>query len=68
MTMKKLLSYLGLQNLTFKQGLIVAYFTISLCLLFVGDETPFWVTAIIVLNFANSARLIQKVPLKDIES
>lgn len=65
--MKKLLTYFGLQDLTFKQGLIVAYFTISLCLLFIGDETPIWVIMIIVLNFANASRLVQKVPLKDVE-
>jgi hypothetical protein len=65
--MKRLLKELGLQGLNCKQKAIVAYFVISLCTLCVSDETPICVLILLVLNFANSARLIKKVPLPELE-
>ena len=61
--MKKIINEFRLQGLTLKQKAIVFYFCISLCMLCVGDETPLWMIALIVLNFANAARLLRNVPL-----
>ncbi|MDR1584976.1 MAG: hypothetical protein LBS07_02215 [Prevotellaceae bacterium] len=55
------------KGLNLKQKAIVVYFIFSFCLLCVGDETPVWIVALVVLNFANAARLIRKVPLPEIE-
>ncbi|HPD25020.1 MAG TPA: hypothetical protein PK285_11535 [Bacteroidales bacterium] len=53
-----------MNSLTWKQRLIVIYFTLSFLLLFVSDGTPLWVIALIVINFANSVRLTKKLPIK----
>jgi hypothetical protein len=65
--MKEILKELCMPSLTWRQRFIVWYFAISLCMLCVGDETPLWIVLLIVLNFANSARLIRKVPLPEIK-
>ena len=57
----------GFDKLTWKQRLIVWYFALSFCSLCVSDETPIWILLLIVLNFANAARLVRKVPLPEIE-
>lgn len=59
--MKKTLTMPGL---TRKQRLIVLYFALSFCSLCITDETPLWIVILIVLNFANAARLIKNVPLQ----
>lgn len=52
-------------QLSLKHKIIVIYFVLSFCLLSVSDETPLYIIAIIVLNFANSARLIKRVPMPE---
>ncbi|GHV71234.1 hypothetical protein FACS189420_5570 [Bacteroidia bacterium] len=56
-----------LKGLTWKQKAIVLYFALSLCLLCIGDDSPIWAILLVVLNFANAARLLKKVPLPEIE-
>ena len=70
--MKRLLIYLlgkedarWLLSLSHKHRLYMLYFLISFCGLFVADENPLWVIALVVLNFGNAARLIRKVPLPE---
>jgi hypothetical protein len=63
--MKELLKQLAMPNLTWKQRLIVWYFALSFCSLCVSSETPLWILLVIVLNFANAARLVRKVPIPD---
>jgi hypothetical protein len=65
--MKALWHEFGLKGLTIKQKVIVWYFALSFCSLFVDDETPIWIVLLLVLNFANSARLVKKVPLPKID-
>jgi hypothetical protein len=55
------------KGLTWKQKVIVLYFSLSFCLLCVGDETPLWIIILIVLNFANAARLVKKAQSPEIE-
>lgn len=52
------------KRLRLKHKFYVLYFLLSFCALCVGDETPVWIVALIVLNFGNSVRLIKRVPLK----
>lgn len=66
--MKEIINELKMSGLTLKQKAIVWYFTISFCTLCVTAESSLWAIALIVLNFANAARLIKKVPLPDIEN
>ena len=63
--MKEIIKDLKLSGLTFKQKAIVWYFSISLCSLCITDESPIWAVIIVVLNFANSARLVKKVPIPE---
>jgi hypothetical protein len=63
--MKSIINELKMPGLTWKQKLIVWYFVISLCLLCITDDSPLWAIAFVVLNFANAARLIRKVPLPE---
>jgi len=65
--MKEILKEIWMPWLTWKQRLIVWYFTLSFCSLCIGDESPLWAIILVVLNFANSARLIRKVPLPENE-
>jgi hypothetical protein len=64
--MKEVLNHF-LPSLTWKQRFIVFYFVLSLCLLCIGDETPLWIIILVVVNFANAARLVKKVPLPEIK-
>lgn len=50
-------------SLTTMQKLYVLYFCLSLCSLCVTDDSPIWAIVLVVLNFANAARLIKKVPI-----
>jgi len=50
-------------SLTAKQKFYVWYFFLSLCFLCVTDDSPIWAIIVVVLNFANAARLIKKVPI-----
>jgi hypothetical protein len=50
--------------LSMRHKLYCAYFCISFCLLCIGDESPLWAIALVVLNLWNAVRLINKVPLK----
>ena len=50
-------------SLTTMQKLYVWYFCLSLCSLCKTDDSPVWAIVLVVLNFANAARLIKKVPL-----
>jgi hypothetical protein len=63
--MKEILKELAMPNLTWKQRLIVWYFVISLCSLCITDDSPLWAIALVVLNFANAARLVRKIPLPE---
>lgn len=63
--MKQLIKELSLSGLTLKQKTIVWYFAISFCLLASTAEAPFWSLFLEVANFANAARLINRVSLKD---
>jgi hypothetical protein len=65
--MKELLKELGLSGLTLKQKAIAAYFVISICLIGSVAEAPIWVLILLLLNFANAARLIKKVPFPETE-
>ena len=66
--MKELINELMMLGLTLKQKMIVWYFTVSFCSICITDDSPIWIIALVVLNFANAARLIKKVPLPDIEN
>lgn len=66
--MKEVINELKMSGLTFKQKAIVWYFIISFCSLCITDDSPIWAIALVVLNFANAARLIRKVPLTDPEN
>ncbi len=66
--MKEIINELRMSGLTLKQKAIVWYFALSFCTLCITGESPIWVIALIVLNFANAARLIRKVPLPDTEN
>lgn len=50
-------------SLTTKQKFYVWYFSLSFFFLCVTDDNPIWVIIVVVLNFANAARLIKKVPI-----
>lgn len=50
-------------SLTTMQKLYVWYSCLSLCSLCITDDSPVWAIVLVVLNFANAARLIKKVPL-----
>lgn len=50
-------------SLTAKQKFYVLYFCLSLCFLCIADDSPIWAIIVVVLNFANAARLIKKVPI-----
>ena len=50
-------------SLTAKQKFYVWYFCLSLCFLCITDDSPIWAVIVVVLNFANAARLIKKVPI-----
>lgn len=63
--MKQLIKELSLSGLTLKQKAIVWYFIISLCLLCSTEDAPIWFLFLEVANFANSARLINQVPLPE---
>jgi hypothetical protein len=65
--MKDIIKELGLSRLNNKQKAIVVYFVISFCLIGSIAESPIWFLILLVLNFANAARLVRKVPLPDIE-
>ncbi len=56
-----------LASFTLKQHLTVWYFTLSFCSLCVSNGTPLWIVGLLVLNFANAARLVRKLPLLEIE-
>jgi len=63
--MKTLLKELGLTGLTLKHKAFVLYFAISLCLIGSVVDAPIWALMAMVLNFANAARLVKKVPLPE---
>lgn len=65
--MKEIVRDLKMKGLTSKQRLTVWYFALSLCSLCVSDETPLWIVVFLVLNFANAARLVRKVPMPKFE-
>lgn len=54
-------------DLTSKQRLIVWYFIVSLFMLCITDDSSIWMILFVVLNFANAARLVRKVPFADLE-
>jgi hypothetical protein len=58
---------LPFRGLTRKQKAIVVYFVFSFCSLCVSNETPILIAILIVLNFANAARLVKKVPIHEID-
>jgi hypothetical protein len=48
--------------------LIVAYFLLSLCTLYIANDTPVVILLLVVLNFANAVRLLKKVPFPKLEN
>jgi len=62
---KELGNDLYMPSLTMKERAIVWYFIISFCLIFIGDDSPLWLIAVVVLNFANAARLVKKIEFED---
>ena len=65
--MKDFIEGVTMPGLTWKQKATVWYFVVSLCLLGSVAEAPIWFLIVLVLNFANAARLIRKVPITDPE-
>jgi hypothetical protein len=63
--LKQLSKQLGLAGLTGRQKAIVVYFVISLCLVGSMAKAPIWGLIVLVLNFANSVRLLKRVPMPD---
>ena len=63
--MNELIKEFKMPWLTAKQKVYVWYFVLSLMSLCVSDDTPLWLLAVIVLNFANAARLVRKVPMPE---
>lgn len=63
--MKELFKEITLPGLTTKHKVYVWYFVVSFCLLGSVAEAPLWFLLALVLNFANAARLIKKVPLPE---
>lgn len=63
--MKDMWKELTMPGLTWKQKAIVWYFAVSFCLLASVVDAPIWGLTILVVNFANAARLIKKVPILD---
>lgn len=55
--MKDMWKELTMPGLTWKQKAIVWYFAVV--------DAPIWGLTILVVNFANAARLIKKVPIPD---
>ena len=62
---KYLIKYIVMPGLTLKQKAIVWYFAISLFLLCGVEDGPILGIVILVLNFANAARLIKQVPIPE---
>lgn len=52
-------------SLSTKHKFYVWYFCLSMSFLCITDDSPIWAIAVVVLNFANAARLIKKVPLSN---
>lgn len=61
--MKDLIKEITMPDLTRKQRIIVWYFSVSFSLLCITDDSPIWMIVFVVLNFANAARLLRKIPL-----
>ena len=56
------------RSLTGKEKLYTVYFLLSFNLLVgTADCNPVWVMFLVVLNFANSVRLLKRVPLDGLE-
>lgn len=65
-TLQTIKNELLMPGLTMKQRWIVYYFTLSFGLfLSVTDTTPLWAVGLLLLNFANAARLANRVHLPD---
>lgn len=62
---KDFIKYIIMPDLTLKQKAIVWYFAISLCLLCGVEDGPILGIALLVLNFANAARLMKQVPIPE---
>jgi len=56
--------YRALLSLSLRSLVYCVYFGFSFSMLFIGDETPLWAVALVVINFANAARLVRKVDLQ----
>ena len=52
-------------SLSAMQKFYVWYFCLSLCFLCITDDSPVWAVVVVVLNFANAARLLRRVPLNN---
>lgn len=52
-------------SLSARQKFYVWYFCLSLCFLCITDDSPVWAVVVVVLNFANAARLLRRVPLNN---
>lgn len=52
-------------SLSAMQKFYVWYFCLSLCLLCITDDSLVWAVVVVVLNFANAARLLRRVPLNN---
>jgi hypothetical protein len=53
----------ALLRLSLRHKLYILYFCVSLCFICVTDGSPIWGIVLVVVNLANAARLLRKVPL-----
>lgn len=61
------LKELSMPDLTRRQRWGGWYMCISIAMLGVGDDAPLWVIILVVLNFANAARVLKNNPLPKIK-
>lgn len=52
-----------MKNYSLKNIIYIAYFTASWLPLCINEDAPLWAIALVILNFGNAVRLINKVPL-----
>lgn len=65
MIIDELKKALLLKGLTFKQKVVVWWFSLSLCLLCVTADAPFWVHLVEVINLGISAHYLKRIPLPE---
>ena len=63
--MKAIMVKIGCRNDQWKRWLVGLYFCVSFFALCIGDESPVWVIALVVANFANAVRLVRKIDWRE---